>query len=705
MRLTIDFETRSRIDLVKQGVYVYAEHESTDILCCAVKIDDSPIELWIPKHVRESFGREHFALISDPALAQITNQANEIHAHNAQFERLLWKHVMTRYGFKDVPLEKWRCTAAKAASYALPRSLGEACEVLDLPQQKDKFGYQIMTKMCKPIPKGRKLAGQWHEDPDDFAKLCQYCVQDVEAEYALDQALYDMPQSELEVWRMDQRLNDRGILIDLDSVNVIMERVKEYENRLLVELQEITRGKLRSTRQVQATIDLLKLYGLDLSDLTKRTVEKVMAGEIDPTARRVLEIRQALGKSSVSKYEAMQRCACKDGRVRGTLLYHGAGTGRWSGKMLQTQNFPRGSLNDDNMPLASEAGLFMLTQGDLDDVVVSYGCPMEVASSVLRNVMIAGPGKVFAVGDFSQIEARVLAWLAGEQAVLDAFASGRDLYKVAAADIFATVYEAVDKSQRQVGKTAELALGYQGGIGAFAKMAETYGVDLEKMIEPVMDRADYEQIEFAQRVAAGYFDKAKRQGITPEITFEQAVACDIVKQKWRARRQRIVAFWAGLEEAAVRTVRDGTPYSYGGVKFGIRGNFLHMRLPSGRLLAYYKPDVRPVKTPWGELKDVVTAMNADSTTKKWVRRPYYGGLWAENVTQATARDVLVEAMLELERNGFALVLSVHDEAGAEVSEENPRLDLFKEIMARVPSWACGLPVGADCWVGKRYRKA
>jgi len=704
-KIFLDFETRSRVDLRKCGMYRYAEDPSTEVLCLAVKVEDEAPRLWAPEEFAHYADQGEIGknILTDMDVVEIVNGDNEFHAHNAAFERCHWREIMEdRHGFPEIPLERWRCTAAKAAAMALPRSLDAAGDALGLEVRKDKEGQAVMLRLCKPLGRNRKNAGKFESDPELFYKLFAYCLQDVEAEAAIDAVLPDLSPAELEVWRMDQRMNDLGVFVDLPAIREIIAKVKRHEADLLKQIVKLSGGALSSVRQVAATIEFLKGYGLDLPNLQKATVEEALArDDLQPIARRVLELRQSLGRSSIAKYEAMERCACRDSRVRGTLLYHGCSTGRWSAKLIQPQNYPRGELNQKENPLAPEAGLFMLTSGSLEDVRGIYGDPMMVASSVLRQVITAAPGHVLQVGDFSQIEARSLAWLAGEEEVLDVFRSGADPYKKAAAGIFNVLEDEVDDDQRQVGKAAILALGYQGGIAAFATMARNYGVDLQEMVEPVMANASHDERDFSRNIVAEFFRKHKDSSMTEE----QALACDLVKSRWRLSRPETVRLWAGVEAAALKAVENpGEAFSYGRIKLGVRDDFLHMRLPSGRLLSFHRPRTKIIKTPWGQLKNMVTTMCQNSMTNKWERRTYYGGLWVQNANQAVARDALAAAMLRLERRGWRLVLSVHDEVGAEVREGARSLADFQACMSEVPRWAHGLPIDVDCWEGKRFRK-
>lgn len=676
MKLVIDMETRSRVDLKKCGVYVYAEDESTDVLCIAVKEDNFTPKLWVDDLVH--YATENLTIFFERIYAgelnQLIKKADEIHAHNVQFERVMWTQVMVgRYNYSEIPFHKWRDTAAKAAVFALPRNLDGACKALKLPRQKDMAGHRIMMKMCKPNNRG-----VWQEDPDDFIKLCEYCIDDVEAEYALDKALPDLTVSELEIWRMDQLINDRGIYVDIEAIDNLMYKIEEKGKKLLEEVKDITDGKLNSTSQRDAMLVWLKENGLELPDLTKDTVTEALKNidatiatckntvdvmwEVDVRVRRLLEIRQSLAKTSVSKLQAMKRMACKDNRVRGTIIYYGANTGRFSGKGIQPHNYPRNAHSPETIDKILYSGLKGAEE-------LTHSCIIQETSKCLRGMLTAAPGYDLICGDFKSIEAVILAWVAGEKSVLQAFRDGLDLYKVAAMDVYKGSYEDVTEKERFVGKTIVLACGYQGWIAAYRAIAN----------EEINKMDDDEISEIIGR--------------------------------WRNARVATVRFWRGIESAASETVRTGKVHSYRGIKFGIRNNFLHCRLPSNRLLSYYDPKLADIITKYDQEKRVVSFLGITSMSKKWERQFTYGGKFTENIVQALARDVLVEAMQRLERAGFKrIVLHVHDEIVAEISkvkDANAGRIIqagFEIIMSKIPEWAEGCPIGVESWIGKRYRK-
>jgi DNA polymerase bacteriophage-type len=648
MRLTIDLETRSRADLKKVGMYKYAEDPSTDVLCVGVKVDDQPTKVYTREHLKMG-----------PACTEIGDliaSASEIHAHNAGFERAVWHHVLHKRNLmRDLPLEKMHCTAARAAAMSLPRALGQVCEVLGLSMQKDKAGNAVMLRLCKPNKKG-----EWEGTDAEFEILYRYCAQDVEAEYALSCALPELSAGERAVWLADQRTNDRGVRICLSEVRELRARLLGYEQALLLEVQKLTKGRLNSVRQVTEMCKwLAEECSVEIPDLTKGTVAKALAEKNLPDhVRRVLEIRQSLGKSSLAKLETMEDWAQNDERVRGMLMYHGAGTGRWTGKGPQPHNFPRGSVASEDQEPAIKA----LCSWSMPEITAVYGDPFDVAASCLRGLIIPADGHRFIVSDFSQIEARVLAWVAGEAHVLEAFASGKDLYKVAASAIYSVDYSEVTKQQRQIGKVAVLALGYQGGKNAFRKMAETVGLEIEE--------------DLAQEIV----------------------------NKWREKHGNIVSFWARLDHCISGVVSTGKVAACGCIKAGIRGRFLHLRLPSGRLLAYADPRIEDGVTPWGSPCRRVTFAGVESGAGYWVRHTGYGGLWTENIVQAIARDLLAEAMLRAETIGYTVALTVHDEIVAEVPFGKGSLEGLNKLMTSLPEWAAGCPVEADGYEARRYRK-
>ena len=677
--LTIDFETRSADDLKAVGVYHYASHPTTQVLCLALKERGKEPVVWMPEdvltpEVRFAAQASALPLIDTAAMLEMIEEADAIEAHNAGFELEIWRRVMSgRWGFPMLPAKKLRCTAARAVVAGYPRPLDQAGAAVLAGEWKDDKGSRLMMKMCKPRKPTKSEAASdpdrvlwWHERPEDIARLAEYCCQDTRAQESLALALPELTPQEQSLFLFDLTVNLRGISVDIDAVDAIADATTANSRRLTSEFQDLT--GLDSPTQRDATLRLLQDMGVSISGLTSRDVDDAMTEEdaallgddaagMDPKAMRVLEIRKSLSRSSVAKYHAMRRAVCEDGRLRGLFMYYGASTGRWAGRLVQPQNFPRGAFGDVDWAIA------LFQAGDVEAVELLYGDIPVVASTCLRGMLIPAPGHDFVAADYSAIEGRVLAWLAREETALDVYRAGRDPYKVAAAAIYHTTYDRVDKAQRQVGKVAELACGYQGSVGAFSAMAASFGLEL------------------------------------PEEEVKEIVA------KWRASRPRTTAWWRALEDAAVAAVASpGDEFRAGPVTMSVMDRALIIRLPSGRCLYYRDARMEDKEMPWGQIKPVVAYNGVDSYSRSWKIQYLYGGKIAENVTQAVARDILCRGMLMAEAGGYPIVMHVHDEAVAEVPEGFGSVEGFEALLCSQPPWAAGLPLKAEGWRGKRYRK-
>lgn len=647
MVINLDFESRSACDIKKHGAWVYSEHPTTDALMLAVRADGAGVGYWANTELTGLKGT-----LTKEQVFDMVHNADEIHAFNASFERAIWENVChKRYGWPALPIHKLRCSMAQCAYHSLPMGLDAAAAALGLGG-KDKDGYKLMLKLSKPRKVHPDGSITWWGDEAMFARLADYCMQDVIAEHAISEALYPLPDSELAIWQLDQEINARGILADVASCRTAIGMIEADEARSLERFRALTHGSVASPKQVAAFLKWLHSHGCVLPGLTKADVAAGLGVDIRPEVREALQIRQKLGLSSVSKFQAILDRVSNDGRLRGAFAYHGCGTGRWAGRGVQLQNLPRKSYHPADIA-ALEAG--DVSWFDMTEDNVPAGM-----SKMIRGMFMAGPGNELAVADYSSIEARVVAWLAGEEKVLTAFREKLDLYKVAATAIYGTRYENVTKDQRQVGKCAVLALGYQGGVGAFQSMATVYGV---------------------------------------RVPDEQAQ--DIVT-KWRGGHQAIVQFWADLEKAAVKAVETGRVQTVGRIKFGIKGQWLCMKLPSGRSIHYPFPKLEERPTKWGTVKRSVTFMNG--SMGRWFRDHTYGGKICENAVQGGARDLLADALLRVEAAGMPVVLHVHDEAGAEVPRGHVDLAEFEALMATAPEWADGCPIGAEGWIGTRYKK-
>jgi DNA polymerase bacteriophage-type len=648
-----DFETFSEVDIKRRGASVYARHASTEPLCLAYKIDGGATKLWLPG---EPFP-DDLRVVEDPE--------TELHAHNATFERLVWSLIMVaRYGWPAIRERQWHCTAARCAAMALPRDLDGAGAALGLAVRKDPEGKKLIHKLCKPRKPTKADPSTRCRDAALLAKLYAYCVQDVEAEFAVHHATCDLHPRERVVWLLDQRINERGIRIDRATVAAAIACEKAHVKRLTAELAELTGGKVTTAKQVEAFIHWLADQGVNVGDLQKATVAKALESpRLTPAARRALEIRQELGGAATAKFKAMIERADADDRVRGAHLFCGAErTGRWAGRGVQIQNFPRAGFDKADIPAAVDA----IRTGDPDVLRLLYGSVSGPLTKILRPVLVASPGCRLLVSDFSGIEARVLAWLAGEEKKLQVFRDydakiGPDVYKVNAAAVYDKPATEITKDERQTGKVCELGTGYQMGAAKLAATALNIGV-----------------------------------------VIDEAFAAEIVR-KWRDAHPNIVKYWWNLNDAAMAAVVDGGEHRVRNVSFHVDGRFLFFTLPSGRRLAYCDPEVRDEPTQWG-MKPQLSYMGINSYSKKWERLRTYGGKLAENVTQAVSRDFLADAIVRLELTGYPVYFHVHDEIVSERPHGAGSIREMEQVMCQLPAWGSGCPIAAEGFESERYRK-
>lgn len=667
--LHLDFESASACDLKAEGLARYAEDMSTTWHCLAWAFDDEPADIVTPD---DCCHHPRFDRVLDHVAA-----GGLVYAHNAAFELAIWNKVcVPTLDWPRLRPEQVRCTMAMAYAMALPGALENAAPALGIEQRKDAAGKRVMMQLCKPRDDGRLWRPE--DDPAKFQILYAYCKQDVVVERALHQRMLELSPYEQKLWTLDYEINQRGVAVDLTGVDAAIKLVESEKYRLNGEMLKATGGVVGSCTEVQLLVKWIRLQGVELKGLAKADVLDALAENaetVPANVRRVLEIRQEAAKSSTAKISAMKERANADGRVRGIHQYHGANTGRWAGRGIQTQNLPRprGTMGPSDI---EDAIANMSSPGYVD---MMYGPVMDAISDCVRGLLVAPKGKDLVAIDFSAIEARVLAWLASEESVLDIFRTHGKIYEHAAAGIYHVVMEAVTKAMRQIGKVAVLALGYGGGVGAFQSMAKNYGVKI------------------------------------PDTE------ADDIKKAWRSAHPYIVSYWERIETAATNAVYTGDVTTAGQhgrhVSFKVDGSFLWCRLPSGRMLCYPYPEIRTVTTPWGAEKDALTYMTViegkktkcleDPASKgSWQRISTYGGSLAENVTQAVARDLLAHAMFSLDAAGFPIVMHVHDEAVVEIASscDADTLKKLEHLFAQTPAWAAGLPVSAEGWRARRYRK-
>ncbi|MEE6751790.1 DNA polymerase [Pediococcus acidilactici] len=641
-QISIDIETYSSTNLNQTGVYRYADSDDFELLLFGYATDFGPVKV-VDLTQGEKIPPQIIEALDNPNIIKS--------AFNAQFERV----CLSRYVGHRLKPAGWHCSCVWSATLGLPLSLRDVGSVLGLPRQKITAGKELVRYFCTPCKptkanQNRTRNFPYHA-PDKWQQFKQYNQRDVEVEMEITQKLerFPVPQNEWENYWMDQDINDRGIRIDQQLVNQAIKCQGEFHDQYLKKSQQLT-GLDNPNSPLQLK-EWLQRQGVKTDSLSKASVAQLLETTTG-TVHQVLALRQLLSKSSVKKYQAMQKAMCQDGRVHGLLQFYGANrTGRWAGRLVQVQNLPRNSMPD------LEEARALVKQGNTTALAMLYDSVPEVLSQLIRTAFIPSESHHFYVADFSAVEARVIAWLSGEQWRQKAFANNEDIYCASASQMFGVpvVKYGINGELRQKGKIAELALGYGGSIGALKAMGATKLGLTEDELPPLVEM-------------------------------------------WRQASPHIVRFWWDVDKAAKECIKTHLPQTTHGMKFIYRSGCMFLRLRSGRYLCYPQPKIGINR--FGS--ESITFMGIN-TVKKWDRIETYGAKLVENIVQATSRDLLAEAMRRLEATGNTVVMHIHDEAVID-APFNQSLDTMVQLMTKVPDWANGLILNAAGFVSDFYKK-
>ena len=641
--LEMDIESFSDVDLIKCGVYAYADSPAFEILLFAYSFDGGETQI-IDLAQGEKLPAEVEEAIFDVSVTKT--------AYNANFERTCLSKYFGRY----IPPESWHCSAVQAAMLALPRSLEDVGRVLGLDEQKMKEGKELIRYFCVPCKPTKANGGRTRNLPchalEKWELFKTYCKRDVDVEKSIRRKLHNfpIPESEMELYRLDQRINDRGVLVDMGLVEQAIACERLHKEVVTKRAYELT--GLENPNSVAQLKGWLGDMGMEAESLSKKAVAEMIA-ETDGEVEELLRLRLLMAKTSVKKYEAMERSVCSDGRIHGMLMFYGANrSGRWSGKNVQIQNLPKNDIPD--LELARD----LVKQGRFEDIELLYDSTPNVLSELIRTAFIPKLGCRFVVADFSAIEARVMGWLSGEEWVLDVFRGDGKLYEMTASRMFGIPMAEIGKGspERAKGKVASLSCQYGGSTNGLISMG------------------------------------ALDMGLTEEELPPLVAA-------WRKANPHMVQFWWDVDAAAIKAVTEKQKTKVGKIIFEYMSGILFITLPSGRKLSYVKP--RMAVNRFG--RDGLT-YEGIAENKKWSRIETYGPKLVENIVQGTARDLLAEAMLRVEKKGYPIVMHCHDEIIAEVPEGSGSVDEMCEIMAIQPKWAEGLPLRADGYQCSFYQK-
>jgi DNA polymerase bacteriophage-type len=640
MIYSIDFETRSRINLPDRGLDIYANDPTTEVLCIAFGTDPNNVYVKTPEEL--SF---HRTMLFDHV-----RQGGKIQAWNAMFEYAIWNCVcVPKYGWPELKLEQCIDSMAIAAANNVPQSLDDAGDFLATDYKKDGIGKKLIQKLSKP-----SIKGDFNNDPILLKQLYDYCAQDVRTEMSIVANLRPLTAVEQDIWTLTQRINLRGVPVDPRELQNAVLAVERAQGEIDRESLQLTGCKPSERAKLLEWINQ-KIPHAPMPDLTAETVSKMLQCNIFPVIKRALELRQEGSQTSVAKYAKMMEIQ-REGRIRNTLVYHGASTGRWASRGgLNLQNIARPTISDEDIeqaiPMVFGGGVGTLTQ----------------LSSLVRSSIVAPGGKTFVDVDFSSIENRVGVYLAGQNDKVELFRKGLDEYKVfASQSLYNVPYDEVTKDMRQVSKSAVLGAMFGQGAKGLVKYAEGMGVKLSE-------------------------GQAKN-------------AVD----NYRMSYEKVKLLWAQCESAAIQAVENpGNPFRAGNrLVLKCAKNALWMQLPSGRLICWQRPQLELLTTPWGQQKPGVTVHSQNTFTRQWGRNQIIGSSIFQSAVQGTARDCLAFAMLNLEKAGYEVINSIHDEVLLLVEEQNGEsaMEDVIRIMVTPPPWAPDFPLAAEGWYGKRYRK-
>lgn len=644
-KLFIDIETYSSVDIRKSGMYKYVESKDFEILIFAFVIDDNHVKA-IDLKSGQQVPRDIILMLESPEVLKL--------AHNAQFERV----CISKHFKLTLHASQWECTMAKSAAAGWPLNLDQAAKAMALEELKDMRGKSLITyftKPCKPTKaNGGRRRNLPSHDQEKWQQFIDYCKQDVVVERAICKrtAGYTATAKEMEIYVLDQKINDTGVLVDPELIEEAISIMSEHTEQLIVKAVNLT-GLENPNSLIQIKKWIENESGVEVSNLTKAMMPEMIQQFPDGEINELLKIRMELSKTSVKKYNSMIACVCKDNRIRGLLQYYGANrTGRWAGRLVQVQNLASNTVTD--LDLARE----LVRDHDSELLEMCYGSISGILSQLIRTAFIAPKGKKLIMSDFSAIEARVVSWLAGEAWRMEVFRTHGKIYEASGAQMFKVPIEQVKKGTvlRDKAKIAELALGYQGGKDALLRMG------------------------------------AIKMGLKED-------ELDGLVKLWRKANPKIVELWNVIGDCALKAVETGQVTVFKKLRFYCKNKTLFIQLPSGRDLSYISPSIATNRFGMKGIQ----YWGLDQVTKQWRGQETYGGKLVENIVQAISRDCLAEAMLRLDRKGHSIVMHVHDEVVLEVNE-NVSVKEINIVMSEAIDWAPGLPLTADSTESLFYRK-